>query len=156
MQWSEVITSPYFRDLPFKVELNQFGQVLMSPASNLHGAIQSKVGALLARKLKKGVVITECSVQTRDGVKVADVAWASDDFVARHGMTTPYPQAPELCVEIVSPSNTKAEIDFKISLYFAHGAQEVWVVSLQKKVDIYCGGLPSAKSRVLPSFKSLD
>jgi Uma2 family endonuclease len=156
MQWSEVIANPYFRDLPFKIELNHFGQVLMSPASNLHGAIQSTVVQLLGRKLKKGIAITECSIQTRDGVKVADVAWASDDFVERHGMATPYPQAPELCVEIVSPSNTKAEIDFKVSLYFAHGAQEVWVVNLKKKVDIYCGGLPSAKSRFLPTFKGFD
>jgi Uma2 family endonuclease len=155
MQWSEVIDNPYFRNLPFKIELNQFGQVLMSPASNLHGSIQAKVTSLFDQKLKNGVVITECSVQTRDGVRVADVAWASDEFVARHGTTTPYPQAPELCVEVVSPSNTKSEIDYKISLYFAHGAQEVWIVSLRKKVDIYVGGLPAAKSKFLPKFKEL-
>jgi Uma2 family endonuclease len=155
MQWSEVVDNPYFRNLPFKIELNQFGQVLMSPASNLHGSVQAKVTSLFDQKMKSGVVITECSVQTRDGVRVADVAWASDEFIARHGTTTPYPQAPELCVEVVSPSNTKAEIDYKISLYFAHGAQEVWVVSLRKKVDIYVGGLPAAKSKYLPKFKEL-
>ena len=46
MQWSEVIDNPYLRNLPFKIELNQFGQVLMSPASNLHGSIQAKVTSL--------------------------------------------------------------------------------------------------------------
>jgi Uma2 family endonuclease len=155
MQWSEVLETPYLQNLPFKIELNKFGQILMSPASNRHGSIQVEVGALFLRKLPKGRTFSECSIQTRDGVRVADVAWASADFLARHGDVTPFPQAPELCVEIVSPSNTKAEIDYKVSLYFAQGAQEVWVVSLQKKVTIYVGGLPAAKSKFLPKFKEL-
>jgi Uma2 family endonuclease len=155
MQWSEVLSTPYLQNLPFKIELNKFGQILMSPASNRHGNIQVEIGALFLRKLPKGKTFSECSIQTRDGVRVADVAWASAAFLARHGDATPFPQAPELCVEIVSPSNTKAEIDYKISLYFAQGAQEVWVVSLQKKVVIYIGGLPSAKSKYLPKFKAL-
>ena len=155
MQWSEVLETPYLQNLPFKIELNKFGQILMSPASNRHGSIQVEIGALFLRKLLKGRTFSECSIQTRDGVRVADVAWASADFLARHGDVTPFPQAPELCVEIVSPSNTKAEIDYKVSLYFAQGAQEVWVVSLQKKVTIYVGGLPAAKSKFLPKFKEL-
>jgi Uma2 family endonuclease len=155
MQWSEVLETPYLQNLPFKIELNKFGQILMSPASNRHGSIQVEIGALFLRKLPKGKTFSECSIQTRDGVRVADVAWASADFLARHGDVTPFPQAPELCVEIVSPSNTKAEIDYKVSLYFAQGAQEVWVVSLQKKVTTYVGGLPAAKSKFLPKFKEL-
>jgi Uma2 family endonuclease len=155
MQWSEVIANPYLRNLPFKIELNGFGQVLMSPASNTHGMVQSDIGYLFRSKLPKGRVITECSILTRDGVRVADVAWASDEFVARHGEVTPFPQSPELCVEIVSPSNTRAEIDYKVSLYFAQGAQEVWVVNLKREVKIYVGGLQSAKSKYLPRFKEL-
>jgi Uma2 family endonuclease len=155
MQWSEVLETPYLQNLPFKIELNKFGQILMSPASNRHGSIQVEIGALFLRKLPKGKTFSECSIQTRDGVRVADVAWASADFLARHGDVTPFPQAPELCVEIVSPSNTKAEIDYKVSLYFAQGAQEVWVVSLQKIVTTYVGGLPAAKSKFLPKFKEL-
>ncbi len=153
MQWSEVLASPYLQNLPFKIELNQFGQVLMSPASNLHGSVQATLVALFDRKIKRGVVIAECSIQTRDGVKVADVAWASDDFIAQHGTATPFIQSPEICVEIVSPSNTKHEIEHKVSLYFAHGAQEVWVVNLKKEVSLYVGGLPAVKSKFLPGFK---
>ena len=155
MQWSEVLASPYLQDIPFKIELNRFGQVLMSPTSNARGAVLADIGHLFKSKLKKGVTISSCAVLTRDGVKVADVAWASDAFINLHGQVTPFPQAPELCVEIVSPSNTKAEIDHKISLYFAHGAQEVWVVNLKRKVSIYVGAMPSAKSKFLPSFKEL-
>ena len=155
MQWSEVLASPYLKNLPFKIELNQFGQVLMSPASNAHGAIQVDIGYIFKSKLKRGKAFSECSIQTRDGVKVADVAWASEDFLSRHGEVTPFPQSPELCVEIVSPSNTKREIEHNVSLYFAHGAQEVWVVNLKKQVSMYAGGLPSARSKILPRFKEL-
>src|SRR5437016_3307154 len=111
MEWSEVVDNPFFKDLPFKIELNRFGQVLMSPASNWHGSVQSKIGYALKRRKKTGLVINECSIETSDGVKVADVAWASDEFIKRFGFKTPYPQSPEICVEIVSPSNSKLEID---------------------------------------------
>ena len=155
MQWSEVISSAYFANLPFKIELNRFGQVLMSPASNTRGSIQAELSHLFLSKLKKGKTFTECSVQTHDGVKVADVAWASGAFLALHGEVTPFPQSPEICVEIVSPSNSKPEIEHKLSLYFAHGAQEVWTVNLKREVKIYQASLPVAKSKFLPGFKGL-
>ena len=85
MLWSEVVENPILKNLPFKIELNKFGKLLMSPASNDHGRIQSRLAAKLLNKLPKGEVITECSIQTSDGVKVADVAWVSEAFVADFG-----------------------------------------------------------------------
>ena len=61
MQWSEVLISPYFKNLPFKIELNQFGRVLMSPASNVQGAIQMGIGHIFKSKLKRGETFSECS-----------------------------------------------------------------------------------------------
>ena len=137
MQWSEVINNPLLRDLPFKIELNKFGQLLMSPASNNHGMLQGRLAGLLSRKQPQGEVIAECSIQTSDGVKVADVAWCSTEFVAEFGYTTPYPKAPELCVEIVSPSNSREEMAGKVDLYLARGAQEVWVVYENRRIEIF-------------------
>jgi Uma2 family endonuclease len=67
-------------------------------------------------------------VLTSDGVRVPDVAWASADFMARHGDATPFPQAPEICVEVRSPSNTDAEMAYKTELFLQAGAVEVWIV----------------------------
>jgi Uma2 family endonuclease len=39
--------------------------------------------------------------------------------------------APDLAVEIISPSDSAAEIDDKTSLYFRYGAQECWTVNLR-------------------------
>lgn len=126
MNWNDVCDHPALQDLPFKIELNRFGQIVMSPASNWHGALQMRIGSRLLSELGGGEVISECSVQTSDSTKVADLAWLSEDFVAEYGMATPYLIAPEICVEILSPSNSVEEMSIKRSLYFEAGAIEFW------------------------------
>ena len=54
MTWAEVCAIPELRDLPFKVETNRLGQIVMSPAKNRHAFIQGKVAGLLARLLPEG------------------------------------------------------------------------------------------------------
>ena len=129
MEWVSVINNPFLKNLPFKIELNKWGKILMSPASNNHGNLQFETGVRIkAGKQGRGKVIMECSIDTNDGVKVADVAWASDEFINKYGFETPYKRAPEICVEVVSPSNSQGEIQEKIQLYMAKGAHEVWIV----------------------------
>lgn len=128
MQWSEVINDPSLRNLPYKIELNKWGNIEMSPASNRLGYFESEISFLLRNALPNGKVIIECSINTPDGVKVANVAWCSLAFYHRHEFVTPYPAAPEICVEIISPSNSAAAIAEKVRLYLAQGASEVWLV----------------------------
>ena len=151
MQWSEVISNPLLQDLPFKIELNKFGNILMSPASNHHGRLQVQMSINLSNMLPQGEVIVECSIETRDGVKVADVAWASNEFIDTFAYKTPYPKAPEICVEIVSPSNSKAEIENKVNLYLAKGAHEVWIVYEKGKVDTFTHTGEIKQSSIAPT-----
>lgn len=153
MEWAQVINNPFFRDLPFKIELNKFGQVLMSPASNKHGRIEYRVGRAIERGRRGGEVIMECSIQTSDGVKVADVAWASNEFIAKYGYNTPYPRAPEICVEVVSPSNSDEEIKHKIDLYLAKGAVEVWVVDEDMKIRYFNAVGEMAQSEMIRKLR---
>ena len=129
LRWAELCSDPLLRDLPGKIELNAYGVIEMSPASNRHGMRQAAVVRALAEQLPTGQAIVECSVATTEGVRVPDVAWASAEFIARHGDATPYPAAPEICIEVRSPSNTDAEMAFKTRLYLEAGALEVWIVS---------------------------
>jgi len=126
MIWEEVCNDPNLQDLPYKIELNRFGQIVMSPVSNWHGILQSKIVRLLGNFRESGTIITECSIETSDRTKVADVAWCSDAFAEKNGRKTPFPDAPEICVEILSPSNSEEEMRIKRSLYFEAGAKEVW------------------------------
>jgi Uma2 family endonuclease len=129
LRWDEVLRDPSLQDLPYKIELNAWGKVEMSPASNRHGRLQAALALEFGRLLPRGTVVTECSVLTNIGIRVPDVVWASPAFMAAFGEITPYTRAPEICAEIVSPSNVQAEIDGKTRAYLAAGAQEVWIVS---------------------------
>lgn len=122
---------PCYANIPGKIELDAWGRMVMSPASNYHSALQ----ALLVGKLAVlgGRAFVEASVVMSAGVLVADVAWASDDFMRVRGFETPYTRAPELCIEVVSPSNSRKELREKVAAYLEAGAAEVWIVFPQSK-----------------------
>jgi hypothetical protein len=42
MNWQEVCAHPALQHLPFKLETNRWGQIVMSPASNRHSWRQSE------------------------------------------------------------------------------------------------------------------
>lgn len=153
LRWKKLIENPFFKDIPYKVELNKFGQILMSPASNRHGILQFNVGRTIEKIKKSGVIIIECSILTSEGVKVADVAWASDEFIKEFGETTPYPKSPEICIEVKSPANTKAEMEEKTRLYFEKGALEVWIVEEKGNVKFYSHTGEIKGSRIVQDFK---
>ena len=153
VKWQELVNNPFFRDIPYKVELNRFGQILMSPASNRHGILQNKVAREIERTKKSGIIIIECSILTSEGVRVADVAWASDEFMAEFGEITPYPKAPEICVEIKSPGNSKAEMEEKTRLYLEKGTLEVWIVDEYGKANFFSHTGKIKKSKIAENFK---
>lgn len=135
MEWANVVNNPLLENLPFKIELNRWGKILMTPASNNHGRLQYEVASYIDKHKGNGKIIMECSIETSDGVKVADVAWASDEFIAKYAYDTPYRKAPEICIEVTSPSNSKGEIEEKIQLYLATGAVEVWIVNNRGEIQ---------------------
>jgi Uma2 family endonuclease len=135
-RYRELIDDPRFANVQGKIELDAWGRVVVSPATNLHGLIQGR----LARRLSAlaGEVLVEASVSTPRGVQVADVAWMSPPSVAALGTQTPFPRAPDLCVEVASPSNSGAELQARVSTYLASGASEVWVVRPQsRRIDAF-------------------
>ncbi len=124
-------TDPRLANLPGKIELDVWGRILMSPASNYHGALQGRLCQRLAPL--GGQAIAEASVVTPVGLLVADVAWASPNFMRAYGAETPFTRAPELCIEIASPSNSLKELRGKVDAYLAVGALEAWIVYPQSK-----------------------
>ena len=122
MTWDEICEDPNLRDLPFKIETNQRGQIIMSPARSQHGEYQYRIGTLLEHWLPNGKVLVECPIQTSAGVRVPDVAWTSPE----RRQPVIYTLAPEVCVEVLSPYNDDGEMAEKRALYFAAGALECW------------------------------
>ncbi len=128
MEWREVVEHPDLRNLPFKIETNEWGKILMTPISGTHELYQSEIGRLLKRLEKGGRTSMECPIQTSQGVKVADIVWASTAFLQKHGARILlFPESPEVVVEVQSTSNFAAEMEEKKLLYFEAGAKELWL-----------------------------
>ncbi|CAK8715115.1 MAG: putative restriction endonuclease [Candidatus Electronema aureum] len=129
MNWQEVCSDPHLNNLPYKIELNERGQILMSPVRLYHSAFQGKIIKYLNQLLAEGEAFPEFAIATEKGTKVADVIWCSDALWQQIKHEAESPVAPEICVEVLSSTNTAEEMAEKRMLYFAHGAEEVWMCS---------------------------
>ena len=108
----------------------------MSPTQTKHSRMVRRVARLLEEKLG-GEALTELAIVTEDGVKVPDVAWCSEAFLAQHWSDVALLKAPEICVEVVSPSNSESELRNKTAHYLSLGAREVWLVAEDGAVEIH-------------------
>jgi len=136
-RWQQLANDPLVAAIPFKVELNERGAIEVSPPTTRHGVIQAFIARELARQRPEGTAITECPVETEIGVRVPDVVWASPAFMQRHGAESTFRTAPDLCIEVLSPTNTSAEIAEKVQAYLAAGASEVWIVGSDGVPEIH-------------------
>jgi Uma2 family endonuclease len=60
--------------------------------------------------------------------------------------------APEICIEVESPSDSELELSERKRLCFENGAQEFWLCSLEGEMSFFdtAGGIP--KSILCPDF----
>ncbi len=152
MNWQEVCENKYLQDLPFKIELNKWGQIVMSPAKPKHSFYQGRIQSLLETLLKTGFTMPELAIQTTDGVKVADVAWASEQRLDVIEDEIAASIAPEICVEVKSASNTLEEMLEKKDLYLGAKAEEVWLCDAKGRISFYNQQGKLSKSLLVPDF----
>lgn len=127
--WQDVLADKSLCNLPYKIELTNRGTIEMSPpASFMHSSFQGELTFLLRTQLG-GKIFTELPIQTEKGIKVPDIAWGSKEYYLQHKKDIAATSAPEICIEVMSPSNTKREMKAKVNLYLKAGAIEVWIVS---------------------------
>jgi Uma2 family endonuclease len=149
MHWQEVCEHPSLQNLPFKIELNEKGQILMSPVKVYHSAFQGRISQLLP---KHGVVLAECAIKTSKGTKVADIAWCSEERFARIEREVECSIAPEVCIEVLSFSNTSSEMEEKRSLYISAGAIEFWVCNENGNMAFFDANGQLKASILIPGF----
>ncbi len=111
------------------------GQVVCEPPAGFeHGRIAVQIASLLyafVRERELGTVVgAETGFVLHDKpptVRAPDVAFVADGRLASDPVGFA-PLAPDLAVEIVSPSNTVSEIQGKVVDYLDAGTRLVWVV----------------------------
>jgi len=149
--WEKAITDPELARVEFRIETDRYGNYIMAPPPRPeHGEGQSDIAFHLRTLLPHGRVITECPISTSEGVKIADVAWSTRARRRQVCLT----HAPEICVDVFSPSNTRREMREKRALYFEAGAEEVWFCDRAGRMTFFLKEAPETltASRVCPEF----
>ena len=152
MNWQELCKRTDLQNLPFKIELDAQGKVIMSPVKVYHSALQGEIAAILRLNRKDGKILTECAIATREGTKVADVSWASKDTYNKIKDEDECSVAPEICIEVLSISNTEDEIEEKKVLYFEKGAKEFWLCNRDGSIEFFDRKGSIVQSVLFPNF----
>jgi len=154
MNWQEVCEHPSLQDLPFKIELNQWGQIVMAPITTHRSVLLTEIFNKLNQLQSIGQVLLLCPIQMSDGsVNVADVLWMSEARFNRHKYEeVAFSIAPEICVEVMLHGIHTDYLIPKSHAYFANGAQEVWICDLVGNLSFYNANGKIAQSALIPAF----
>ena len=152
MNWQQVCDNKQLQDLPYKIELNRWGKIEMSPHRKEHSAFQGEISYLLRVLLPLGKALSECAIDTSEGVKVADAAWVSKPRWKAMSKAASCSTAPEICVEVASDSNTKSEMEMKRKLYMKAGALEFWFCDSNGKMSFFHASGKIKRSTLCPDF----
>ena len=155
-RWQEVCADPGLQRLPDRIETNRFGHIIMMPPPGFsHSTRQAEIFAHLLELLPHGRALPECAVLTSDGVKGVDLAWITAGRIKRGLKGEVLTIAPEICVEVISPSNTRPELESKRDLYFEAGADEVWFCDRKGALHFFLksgGGAEVKASALCPAM----
>jgi len=154
MTWLDLCNDKNLQDLPYKIELNKAGKIIMSPTRNRHGYYASKIARLLAKLMIEGESFVELAIETEDSTKVADAAWASPKTFKIICDEVSCSIAPEICVEVRSPFNSQSEMDKKRVLYLNAGAKEFWLCDDRGQMTFFDAQGQHPRSHLCPTFPS--
>jgi len=130
-----------------KYELIEGEVIRMPPTGARHGKVSMRLGRLLDEYVEAHDLGVICAAETGfvlqrtpDIVRAPDVGFVTKARIPETGEPETYwPFAPDLAVEVVSPSDRADDIQEKIREYFAAGTHVVWIVYPRNRtIFIYC------------------
>ncbi len=135
-----LLTVEQYRQLPERDDVMRelhWGQVVILTRPKMkHSRLQYRLVELLRPKVEgRGIVAAEIPFRALPeyDLRAADVAFVSQARWDAADAEDNLQGSPELVIEVLSRSNTKAEIREKAALYLATGAEEFWVVDPKSK-----------------------
>ena len=145
-----------------RYELVKGELVKMSPTGGKHGILTSRINSALAQYVEANASGETFGAETGfvlttnpDTVRAPDAAFVSRERIPPGDFPEKFwPGAPDLAVEVISPSDTLYEVEEKIEEYLEAGVKLVWIVNPKKRtVTIY---QPNAQPQTLTEADTLD
>src|SRR4051812_2313136 len=134
-----------------KYELWDGKIIPMSPARPKHGAVISRLSYYLGAHIYENKLGEMFDGQTgfRLGTQhcfqpdISFVSYERMKLILPQGMEGMFQAAPDLAVEVLSPSDSIKKSEKKMQLYLAHGARRGWMIDTKNKTArVYQPGQP--------------
>ena len=118
----------------------------MPPAGFEHGIRTAEIGSLLNVYVKKHKLGYVCGAETGfkitqnpDTVRAPDAAFVRQSSIEEKGIPKDYWEgAPDLAVEVISPSDTYTQVAEKVDEWLNAGCAMVWVINPRREtVEVY-------------------
>ena len=110
------------------------GELLTMPVpKRLHGRVSANLTIILGQHVRAnrlGEVVAESGYHLEsdpDTVLGPDVSFVSKD--REMDLDGYYPGAPDLAVEVLSPSDRRGMVERKVAIWLANGTRSVWLVN---------------------------
>ena len=132
---------------------HEHGKIVLNLGSALHSFVTPQgLGTLVASD--SGVWLE----RDPDTVREPDIAFTSAEKIPVDARITGYAEsAPDLVVEVASPSDSRREVHDKAHMWLNHGVRLVWVVQPETRtVDVYRPDEPVATLGDQDSLDGLD
>jgi Uma2 family endonuclease len=151
-QETRAITADELLRMPddgYKYELVAGRLRKMTPAGSIHGVVGMRMAVAISVHVDQhqlGVVFAADTgfklASSPDTVRAPDVSFVSRGRIPTGGIPKAYwPGAPDLAVEVLSPTDVRSEIDEKIDEYLRSGVRLVWFVNpFERRVTIHRPG----------------
>ena len=145
-----LMTAAEFERLPedpyYRYELSK-GRLVREPRPGArHGRVAFELASVLREFVRAhdlGSVEMETGFQLSEDpviVRGPDVAFIARGRLPAEVPTGWWPFAPDLAIEVISPSNTASEIETKVLEYLDAGTRMVWVIDPESRTArIYAG-----------------
>lgn len=140
---SELFEMP---DDGFRYELVKGELRKMSPSGWKHGVVVVNITLLLGQYVKDKKLGVCCGAETGfkiasdpDTVRAPDLSFVSRERIPEGDVPIGFwPGAPDLAVEVLSPGDTRREVEEKVADWLEAGARAVWVINpKQRGVTVY-------------------
>lgn len=125
------------------------GELVMSPKNNPeHGDICSELSFALTSHCKREKLGKVFNADTgfwmiNENCRAPDISFVSKERLkgTRRPPRTFFKFAPDLAVEVLSPNNTRAEIQERLRDFFASGTKLAWIIDPESKSAEICYSL---------------